>query len=129
MYHAFCRMLGIQFWWNLLDFMRHGNLYKGYSRPHWYSTFIREQPRIMAKILDCVDRKYPFYQSPRDICYFIFQRGMAEREGFEPSIPIQVYWFSRPAHSTTLPPLRLRRKVLEYCSFEKEYERNLFNSI
>ncbi len=29
----------------------------------------------------------------------------AEREGFEPSIPVKVYRFSRPTHSTTLPPL------------------------
>jgi hypothetical protein len=31
----------------------------------------------------------------------------AEREGFEPSIPLRVYRFSRPTHSTTLPPLRM----------------------
>src|SRR5258708_15682679 len=31
----------------------------------------------------------------------------AEREGFEPSIPLRVYRFSRPTHSTTLPPLRV----------------------
>ncbi len=31
---------------------------------------------------------------------------MAEREGFEPSIPLRVYRFSRPARSTTPPPLR-----------------------
>ena len=31
---------------------------------------------------------------------------LAEREGFEPSIPLRVYRFSRPTHSTTLPPLR-----------------------
>ena len=31
---------------------------------------------------------------------------MAEREGFEPSIPFQVYMISSHARSTTLPPLR-----------------------
>ncbi len=29
----------------------------------------------------------------------------AEREGFEPSMPLRAYRFSRPTHSTTLPPL------------------------
>ena len=31
----------------------------------------------------------------------------AEREGFEPSMPLRAYRFSRPTHSTTLPPLRV----------------------
>ena len=30
----------------------------------------------------------------------------AEREGFEPSMPLRAYRFSRPTHSTTLPPLQ-----------------------
>ena len=30
----------------------------------------------------------------------------AERDGFEPSLPLRVNRFSRPAHSTTLPPLQ-----------------------
>ena len=32
--------------------------------------------------------------------------SMAEREGFEPSIPVKVYRISSPARSTTLPPLQ-----------------------
>ena len=32
--------------------------------------------------------------------------NMAEREGFEPSVRLHVQRFSRPPHSTTLPPLR-----------------------
>ncbi len=36
---------------------------------------------------------------------------MAEREGFEPSIPVKVYRISSPARSTTLPPLQ-RAKML-----------------
>ena len=32
---------------------------------------------------------------------------LAEREGFEPSLPLRVNRFSRPTHSTTLPPLRI----------------------
>ena len=31
---------------------------------------------------------------------------LAEREGFEPSIPLRVYMISSHARSTTLPPLR-----------------------
>ena len=31
---------------------------------------------------------------------------MAEEEGFEPSEDFHPRWFSRPVHSTTLPPLR-----------------------
>ena len=31
---------------------------------------------------------------------------LAEREGFEPSVRLHVQRFSRPPHSTTLPPLR-----------------------
>ena len=34
---------------------------------------------------------------------------LAEEEGFEPSLPgLRVKRFSRPPHSTTLPPLRIR---------------------
>ena len=33
---------------------------------------------------------------------------MAEREGFEPSIPVKVYTLSRRAVSTAHPPLRIR---------------------
>ena len=31
----------------------------------------------------------------------------AERKGFEPLIPLRAYRFSRPTHSTALPPLRI----------------------
>ena len=34
---------------------------------------------------------------------------LAEREGFEPPKTLRPYWFSRPAHSTTLAPLRALR--------------------
>jgi hypothetical protein len=30
---------------------------------------------------------------------------MAERVGFEPTVRLRAHRFSRPAHSTTLPPL------------------------
>ena len=42
---------------------------------------------------------------------------MVERQGFEPWVGINRRWFSRPVHSTTLPPLRLsalRRGAEEY---------------
>src|SRR2546430_1461985 len=35
------------------------------------------------------------------------ERRMAEREGFEPSVPLRVHVISNHAHSTTLPPLRV----------------------
>src|SRR5258708_7866073 len=35
-----------------------------------------------------------------------FKQALAEREGFEPSIRLRVFRFSRPAYSTTLAPLR-----------------------
>lgn len=38
-----------------------------------------------------------------------------EREGFEPSIPLRVYRFSRPAHSTALAPLRTNFCVFCIC--------------
>ena len=31
----------------------------------------------------------------------------AERQGFEPWVPLRAHWFSRPAQSATLSPLRL----------------------
>ena len=37
---------------------------------------------------------------------------MAEREGFEPPVRFHVRRFSRPVHSTTLPPLRRSKFVI-----------------
>jgi hypothetical protein len=42
-------------------------------------------------------------------CRAVTGTASAEGEGFEPSIPLLVYRFSRPTHSTTLPPLRVVR--------------------
>lgn len=36
---------------------------------------------------------------------------MAERVGFEPTIPLQVCRISSAVHSTTLPPLRMRERL------------------
>ena len=39
---------------------------------------------------------------------------LAEEEGFEPSLPgLRVKRFSRPPHSTTLPPLRMDGALFE----------------
>ena len=37
-----------------------------------------------------------------------YEKSMAEREGFEPPVRANGQRFSRPPHSTTLPPLRIR---------------------
>ena len=39
----------------------------------------------------------------QSICY---TSDLAEREGFEPPVPLRVHRFSRPAHSTTLTSLQ-----------------------
>ena len=41
----------------------------------------------------------------------IFQRELAEREGFEPPIPLRVCRISSAVHSTTLPPLQFRGRA------------------
>ena len=35
-----------------------------------------------------------------------FEKSLAERVGFEPTVPVKVQRFSRPPDSTTLAPLR-----------------------
>ena len=39
-----------------------------------------------------------------------FAAALAEREGFEPPVPLRVHLFSRQTHSTTLAPLRKGRQ-------------------
>jgi hypothetical protein len=39
--------------------------------------------------------------------YFETTDKVAEREGFEPSVPLRTHMISNHAHSTTLPPLRV----------------------
>jgi hypothetical protein len=41
----------------------------------------------------------------------------AEKEGFEPSVPLRVHQLSKLAHSTTLTPLRRATKVLKKQKF------------
>ena len=36
---------------------------------------------------------------------------LAEREGFEPSVPLTVRLISSQVHSTTLPPLRTKKSL------------------
>ena len=43
------------------------------------------------------------------VSYFV---KMAEGEGFEPSMDSRPCWFSRPVHSTALPPLRASGKTM-----------------
>ena len=43
------------------------------------------------------------------------EKVMAERAGFEPAIPLRIYRFSRPAPSTTRPPLRVSIAGRPYC--------------
>lgn len=45
-------------------------------------------------------------------CRPVSQNVSAEREGFEPSMPLQACRFSRPVQSAALPPLRERGDVL-----------------
>ncbi len=44
---------------------------------------------------------------------------MAEREGFEPSIPVKVYTLSRGAPSATRPPLQ---KVRDHTNIRSEFK-------
>src|SRR5690606_35243766 len=39
------------------------------------------------------------------------ERRSAEGEGFEPPVPARARRFSRPVHSTALPPLRVRNQA------------------
>lgn len=36
----------------------------------------------------------------------------SEREGFEPPVTVKPRWFSKPEHSTTLPPFHKTSKLL-----------------
>ena len=38
---------------------------------------------------------------------------MAEREGFEPPVPLRKHALSKRAHSTTLPPLRVSNRPIK----------------
>ena len=55
---------------------------------------------------------------------------MAEREGFEPSVPSRARRISSAVHSTTLPPLRRRPEALnrkEKCRIDRVEGRPLAN--
>jgi len=38
--------------------------------------------------------------------------SFSEREGFEPPVTVKPRWFSKPEHSTTLPPFHKTSKLL-----------------
>ena len=39
---------------------------------------------------------------------------MAEREGFEPSVPLRVHYLSRVARSTALAPLPIHQRLIRF---------------
>ena len=42
----------------------------------------------------------------RKTAFPLRKRGVTERGGFEPPVRLNAHWFSKPAQSTTLPPLQ-----------------------
>ena len=48
------------------------------------------------------ERKKPFYLRKSSV----FWLKITERAGFEPAVHRSVHWFSKPAQSAALPPLR-----------------------
>src|SRR2546423_5510104 len=52
------------------------------------------------------------------------QNRLAERVGFEPTVPVRVQRFSRPPDSTTLAPLRI--SWLSFCAKKRLYHRATF---
>ena len=65
--------------------------------PQGYLLFVADFVAIFAAELWEIKASRPFQRLIRIV---------AEREGFEPSEPLRAQRFSRPPHSTTLPPLR-----------------------
>ena len=37
----------------------------------------------------------------------------SEREGFEPPVTVKPRWFSKPEHSTTLPPFQKLKEIIQ----------------
>ncbi len=68
-------------------------------------------------------RKKPIEGLKESICSALFHTVAAfscrtieaEREGFEPSVPLRVQRFSRPSRSTTPAPLRTSSRVAGLC--------------
>ena len=53
----------------------------------------------------------------------LVNRELAERVGFEPTVPVKAQRFSRPPHSTTLAPLRPMAAALYVVSIYKALPR------
>ena len=51
----------------------------------------------------------PFFYIVQVDCEILMEMSVAERVGFEPTIRLRVYRFSRPARSTAPAPLQLAR--------------------
>ncbi len=49
---------------------------------------------------------------------------MAERVGFEPTVPVKVQRFSRPSDSTTLAPLQQNNYEFQITNYEIIYSVN-----
>ena len=49
---------------------------------------------------------------------YTFHYVTAEGERFELSVEQALHWFSRPAYSTTLAPLQVKKSSLQYKSFD-----------
>ena len=56
--------------------------------------------------------------------YPLSYRRLAEREGFEPPEGINPQRFSRPPHSTTLPPLQVANYIRFFRLLESAYYQN-----
>jgi hypothetical protein len=71
-------------------------LYKSASKARCYENCLTANVGFLRIALTLLDYKPPLK----------LRRAKAERAGFEPAIPLQVYTLSRRARSTTLTPLQ-----------------------
>ncbi len=79
-------------------------------RPRWSecedSFLVHRDHRSSAGAAPVVFQRAFLTPAPRAESHFAACGKMAEREGFEPSVPLRVHMISNHAHSTTLSPLR-----------------------
>ena len=76
---------------------------------------LSEDPRTGLRLPYPVDGKGGKEHAPNALHHGM----MAEREGFEPSVAFQPHWFSKPAHSAALAPLRLAAYGTAACARRK----------
>ncbi len=92
----------------------------GFGDNHCQSlkTIDDSAPRTTEDLLPNANSRNP--QSTRTFdedCGCLMAVDEAEREGFEPSVPLRTHWFSRPAQSAALSPLQVARKWLSKFDF------------